>query len=332
LTLCIGLASGAWVKADEVLFTNGDRLTGKIVGAADGKLKIKSDLAGEVSVDLSKVRTFTTDEPVELHVGEGNVLKSRVSAGPDGSVQAAGGGGVAAQAVALKDVRKINPPPVKWTGAITATGLLTRGNSDTDNLGISIDAVRRAEQDRITFGAGYLYGRQRDTDTGDKETTTDNWFIFGKYDYFFNDKLYAFASARVERDRIALLDLRFSPAVGLGYQWIEKEDFNFFTEAGLGWVYEDFSNAGSNDYFAARLAYHVDKKLNDKVALFHNLEYVPSLEDAGEFNINADAGVRATLTDNMFTEFKFEWKHDSEPAPGADKNDLRYILGVGWSF
>lgn len=319
-------------SADEVLFINGDRLTGKIVEAADGKLKVKSDIVGEVIVDLSQVRTFTTDEPIELHVGEGNVLKSKVAAGPDGSVQAAGGGGVAAQAVALKDVKKINPPPVKWTGAITASGLITRGNSHTDNLGIAIDAVRRAEADRMTVGAGYLYGRQRDNDSGDQETTTDNWFVFGKYDYFFNDKLYAFASGRVERDRIAFLDLRLSPAAGLGYQWVEKADFNFFTEAGLGWVYEDFSNAGSDEYFAARLAYHLDKKFNDKVTLFHNLEYVPSLEDADEFNINADAGIRATLTEKMFAEFKFEWKHDSEPAPGAHKNDLRYILGVGWSF
>jgi hypothetical protein len=76
----------------------------------------------------------------------------------------------------------------------------------------------------------------------------------------------------------------------------------------------------------------MDKKVNDKVTLFHNLEYVPSLEDAEEFNINADAGVRATLTEKMFAEFKFQWKHDSEPAPGAQENDLRYILGVGWSF
>jgi len=49
-------------------------------------------------------------------------------------------------------------------------------------------------------------------------------------------------------------------------------------------------------------------------------------------NPNTDAGVRVTLTKNMFTEFKVEWKHDNEPAPGAAENDLRYLLGVGWAF
>jgi hypothetical protein len=38
------------------------------------------------------------------------------------------------------------------------------------------------------------------------------------------------------------------------------------------------------------------------------------------------------MTARMFTQFKIEWKYDAEPAPGAEKNDLRYILGVGWQF
>lgn len=319
---------------DEVIFLNGDRLTGKVVNAADGKITIQSDVAGTVTVDLAKVKTFSTDQPVELHVGEKNVLSTKVEKGEaDGTVRATGGDGVAAQAVALKDLRKINPPPVKWTGTVTANATITRGNSNTDNVGISINAERRADKDRITLNAGYLYGRQEDPTTGDENTTTDNWFLFGKYDYFFSPKFYAFASSRIERDRIAFLDLRFTPAGGVGYQWVEREDFKFNTEAGLAWVYEDFSNtAESNDYFAARFAYHLDKRINDKVTAFHNLEYLPSVEDLDEFNVNADIGLRASLTAQMFTEFKFEWRYDSEPAPGAHENDLRYLIGVGWTF
>jgi putative salt-induced outer membrane protein YdiY len=318
--------------SDEIQFINGDRLTGKIKSAADGKMVISTDVAGDVTVDLAKVKTFTTTEPIELHVGEKNVIKTTVAAGPQGTVQAAAGGGMAGGPIAIKDIKTINPPPVKWTGAIAANGLITRGNSNTENFGLAIDASRRAEQDRITVNAGYLYGRQRDPATNVRSTTTDNWFLFGKYDYFFSKRFYAFVSSRIERDRIAELNLRFTPAGGVGYQWIEKQNMNFLTEAGLAWVYEDFENADSADHFALRLAYHFDKKFNDKVNFFHNLEYLPSIEEISDFNLNTDAGVRVTLTKNMFTEFKFEWKFDNEPAPGAAENDLRYILGVGWAF
>jgi putative salt-induced outer membrane protein YdiY len=335
--ICAGLALLATcvggVRADEILFNNGDRLTGKILSAEGGKLKIKTDVAGEVTVDIKGVKTFTADEPVTLHLKDGNVLKDKVApATTQNAVQTAGSGAVAAQDVELTLVEKINPPPVRWTGSLVAGAIISSGNTESQAYNVSFDAVRRADDDRITVGAGYFFGQQTDPDTGLESTTTDNWFVQGKYDYFFSKRWYGYANARVERDRIAALDLRFTPGVGIGYQWVERADFNFNTEAGLTWVYEDYETGESDSHFAARFAYHVDKRLNDKVRLFHNLEFLPSVEDVEDFNVNTDAGVRATLTDNMFGEAKLEWKYDSTPAPGAEKNDLRWVLGVGWTF
>ena len=64
IAVVVCLASPA--RADEVLFVNGDRLTGAITQAVGGKLTIKSDTVGEVTVDLSKVKTFSTAQPVQL--------------------------------------------------------------------------------------------------------------------------------------------------------------------------------------------------------------------------------------------------------------------------
>ena len=328
LAVCVGVA-----RADEVVFNNGDRLSGKILSAADGKLKIKTSVAGEVTVDMKDVKTFTTDEPITLEMKDGNVIKDKVSAATtQNAVQTAGSGTVPAQNIDLTLVEKLNPPPLKWTGSFVAGAIISSGNTESEAYNLSFDAVRRADDDRLTFGAGYFFGRQTDPDTGIESTTTDNWFLQGKYDYFFTEKWYGYANARVERDRIAALDLRFTPGVGVGYQWVERDDFNFNTEAGLTWVYEDYETGDSDSHFAARFAYHVDKKINDKIKLFHNLEFLPSLEDVEDFNVNSDAGVRATLTENMFGEAKVEWKYDSTPAPGAEKNDLRWVLGVGWTF
>jgi len=35
---------------------------------------------------------------------------------------------------------------------------------------------------------------------------------------------------------------------------------------------------------------------------------------------------------SFFAEFKFELRYDSIPAPGAKQEDLRYVVGVGWTF
>ena len=122
------------------------------------------------------------------------------------------------------------------------------------------------------------------------------------------------------------------PVAGIGYQWWEGSNSNFRTEIGTGWVFEDFRHEDSRDHFAGRLSYHYDKKLRNFLSLFHNLEYLPSLEDGGDFNLNVDAGMRVPLVRSFFTEFKLEWKHDSRPAKDAEKNDERYIISVGWKF
>ncbi len=160
LTLCTAATS---VLGDEVIFRNGDKLTGKIITADGGKLTIKTAVAGEVKVDLKDVKTFTTDQPIELQFPDGSTIKDRVKAAQDGSIATEGAGNVQPQRVELASVKRINPPPVKWAGTVTVGGLLTRGNSDTDNLNAALDTVRRSEQDRITFGAQYLYAFTADS-------------------------------------------------------------------------------------------------------------------------------------------------------------------------
>ena len=38
------------------------------------------------------------------------------------------------------------------------------------------------------------------------------------------------------------------------------------------------------------------------------------------------------MTDKLFSELKVQYQRDSTPAPGADKNDIRFLLGVGYQF
>ena len=322
------LAWAAAASADEIRFKNGDRLTGTITESQGGKLKIKTAVAGDVTVDLKDVETFSTDAPIDVRLKDGAVVNDRFAPGAaPGTVTASGG-----REVPLADVKLISPKLGKWAGSVTAGGLLTRGNSQTTSLNMSAEASRRGADDRLSGAGGYTFARQRDPSTGDNSTSADAWFASVKYDRFFDEKFYGYALARADHDRIADLYLRLSPGIGAGYQWVEGPDFNFLTEAGVSWLHENYDPGDTDDHVAARLAYHFDTKFNERVGFLHNLEYLPSLEDAADFNVNADAAVRASLTKTMFTEFKFEWRYDATPAPDAHKNDLRYMLGVGWTF
>lgn len=325
------VTGGSWVGADEILFKNGDKLSGEIKSAEGDTLVIATKVAGEVKVKLSEVKTFSTDKPLELHLSDGTVLKQPIVQAEEGKIATAPGGLVQAQAIPVEKIKQINPPPVSWKGALLAGATLTRGNTYTDSLSLAFDATRRSTDDRISLGAQYLYSREKSD--GKARVTVENWKAMGKYDYFFTDKWYGYVNSRVERDHIANLDLRLTPGAGVGYQWIESAKANFNTEAGVSWVYERYTDPDTTrSHVAARLAYHYDRKLSDQVSFFHNLEFLPSVENFNQYLVTADAGIRAKLTNDFFSELKVELTYNSEPAAGKLRTDVRYIASLGWAF
>jgi putative salt-induced outer membrane protein YdiY len=317
------------LRADEVTLTNGDKLTGKVGEITAGKMKFDSPVLGEITIDMANVRTFTTDAPATIQPKAAPRVEGRITDGDATKVTTEAG-----QTFTLSDVKSVNPPPIKWTGFVLANLSIARGNTETVDAGVEALAVLRRDtdtaNDRFTLSGSYNFAS---TGTGDDSVTTEeNVTASAKYDRYFTEKLYGYGIVTYEKDHIADLQFRLSPGVGVGYQWVESPTFNFQTEAGVSYVFEDFDPGGDNDFVALRLAYHVDKKLSDKVLVFHNVEYLPAFEDFEDYLIRADAGLQADLTKTFFSQFKVEWDYDSTPAPGRDKSDYRYLVGVGWRF
>jgi putative salt-induced outer membrane protein YdiY len=333
LALCfvLGIAFGA--GADEVQFSNGDRLSGKVVSLEDGKLVLDSKLAGKVEVKWTDVATFATDEPVTLILNDDSVIVDKVAAAEAGTVRTVGTALISPQTVALANATKVNPEPVAWHGKAFAGATLDRGNTHRTAGVANIDAVRRAEYDRITFGAGYQAERTRDDDTGDDVTTKSQEFVNLQYDLFFRPKWYMLATSRAEKDRVAGLDLRLTTGVGLGYQFAETNELNASLELGPTWVsehYEDGEN--DNDYVAARVAWKLDWLMLTGVTFFHYGRALPSLEDWQDQFVATDTGFRYKLFDDFYGESKVHWEWDSTPAEDKERVDMTVILGLGYGF
>lgn len=321
---------------DEILLKNGDRLTGKIDHLVDGKLVLKSDITGEVTVDISNVRTFSSDAPIEVNLKDKTVLKQKVLSSESGSFAVEGTDALKAQEFSISDIESINPPvkpKPKWSGDISAGFTVTSGNTETENISASANLRKRTEKDRTQLSADYAKGRQKDPDTGEKETTEEWWRTKAKYDYFLTKKLYGYLDGRYESDAIAELDRRVIVGTGGGYQWIESEKMNFSFEIGIASLYEKFENqTDSNSEITAQVGYNFDYRLNNKLRFLHDLTYYPSIEDFSDYFLTSTSEIRAHLTEMMFANFKVIFGHDSTPAVGAKKTDTKYILGVGYSF
>lgn len=324
------------VGGDELFFKNGDRLTGKIEHLVGGKLVFKSDIAGEVTVDISNIKTFSSDSPIKVCLKDGTVFTRKVLSSDPNRFAIEADETLEAQEFELDALSSINPPskpPAKWTGDISVGVTSTHGNTKTEMISANANLVKRTEKDRAQVTADYAKGQQEDPDTGETVTIEDWWRAKGKYDYFFGKKMYGYLDGRYEKDAVAELDRRVIVGSGVGYQWIESEKTSFSTELGLASVYEKFDNqTDSNSELSTQLGYNFDRKLTKNIKLIHDLTYYPSIDKFSDYFLTSSAGIRANFTKRFFANFKAIFNYDETPAIGAHKTDVKYFFGVGYSF
>ena len=96
---------------------------------------------------------------------------------------------------------------------------------------------------------------------------------------------------------------------------------------------EDFDLAVDRDFITARWALKFDTFVYEKLAqLFHNQEGLVNLEDTSDVLIRTRQGARIPLRNNLNVAAQVNLDHDTEPAPGRDITDTKYILSVGYDF
>jgi putative salt-induced outer membrane protein YdiY len=330
----LGLASlASLANADEVQFTNGDKLTGKVLALSDGKLAFDSKVAGKLSIPWAEVATFSSEEPITIVLADESVIVDTVAVAESGSVRTGGSSSITSQTILLTNAVKVNPEKEQWKGTAVAGAAFDRGNSIKNAATFNIDALRRGENDRITFGAGYAAEQNKDVDSHESVTSKRQMFGSLQYDLFFTPKWYMYANARGEKDGVANLALRFTTGVGLGYQFVETDTLKFNVEGGPTWVSENYSDDTENtDYIAARLGWNLDWVFYPDVSFFHNGRWFPSLENRHDQLVETRTGLRYKLFGDFFGESRVVWTWDSSPADDKKRQDLSVILGLGYGF
>jgi putative salt-induced outer membrane protein YdiY len=336
LTLGVLAICGSVAMGDVVALKGGDRLTGTIVSLADGKLRMKTDSMGDVTIDMAKVMTFSTDEPIVLVFKDGTVVHQKVAAAQDGMVAVQAGGLIAPQNLALADLTGANPPEkpkAKWTGHLTFSATKTTGNSRSTSAGGDTSLERRGEDDRILVNAYYLFAQSKDNSTGVESTTADKWFVEVAYNYFVSKKLFVLADVNYMKNRIANLDGRAIGTLGMGYQWVESKPMNFNTNLSLGGMHESYTHPDRNTgTVVGQVSWHFDRALTDSLTFLHDFRINPDLEKFSNYKLETSAELRAAVYKAIFASFKVLIDYDSNPAAGQQRTDTAYILGVGINF
>ena len=313
---------------------NGDRITGDLVKLVDGKLVMQTELAGTIKVDVENIETLSSEMPVSIHFPDGTEINAPVEKAAGGKIRIAGETSEIRQ-TELADIL-INPPkkePPRWKGEVSVGLTYTSGNTNNETYAVSGGLKKETERDTITFAADVYKKKVKPKGTSEKVTTEDWWKTRGKYELNLSDRKYIFGEGRYEVDEVALLDRRIIAGGGFGYKWIKSDIENFSVEGGLSNVYEKYDDgSGSTSNLSASAAYHYDRRINDTFSLKHDTSFFPSTEDISDYYLTTSFELRAMISERLFSNFKILYDYDATPAADREKDDVKYILGIGANF
>jgi hypothetical protein len=312
----------AW--ADEVVTRNGDRLTGEILTMEDNVLSLHTEY-GEMKVDWEKVVHVTSDKPMKVRVlGEkkgwlsdfflgGHEFRHVMELRQDGLIP-------------LSDVKGINVEHIRHDGTITLGGNHTTGNTNTKAVNAISRATIQAHRQRLDLEGKYNYGEANGA------VTARNWLLQLKYDYFLTEKFFINTSNMLEHDRFQNLQLRTTLGGGVGYQFLNTGDISLSSTIGLAYVDEDYTTVPRTETPSSHWGYRFEATLWSRCKLFQRFDGYYDLRYGNGLRIIMDQGLRIPVFKTLYVSLEYDYRLNTQPAPGRTEVDDAYIFGVGFEF
>lgn len=282
--------------ADQIFFTNGDRVTGEVLKQTASFTEINSPFMGKVSVETGKIEKIIT-----------------------------------AETLAAEEAKKAeSAKPKLWSGKVTAGYNRQSGNTQSSEL-MSGFAVKRKEEKENEFdvAAHFYYGSQ------DKKMSAQRYDGLIRYAYSFLEsrKAYHFFKTEGDHDRFANIEKRFTPSTGLGYWFADGEDWKLMFETGVGVTFTDYRDETESEtelVLIPRL--YLERQLVGKLRVTEELTAYPSLTNSGEYRLKNEAALKNPITDKLDLKVSAINEYNSRPGADVKKHDMRLTSGLEYRF
>jgi len=322
--------------ADQVVLKNGDRLTGTITKSDDKTLLIKTEFAGDVTVQWPAIQEISSTQPLHVSLANGKTVAGPVTTA-DGSLAvtttASGTVNVAkADVTALRSdaeqtayEKSLHPGLLQgWAGGANVGFALTAGNSETDNLALAFTADRKTRTDEISLYANSVYSK--------------NAIQAGaRYSRNLTPRLFGYGSADFQTDALQQLNLRSILGGGLGFHAINTDRTTLDFLVGPNYTREDYITI-TNSFAALTLGEELSHKFGASTVVTEKFYFFPNLSDTGQYRTALNLGSVTKISKWLGWQNAFGDIYVSNPpvqpagTPALKKNDIILTTGLNFSF
>lgn len=346
LAACSSLA-----LADQVTLKNGDRITGTVV-KSDGKtLVLHTASLGDVTINYADITQITTDQPLHVtangqtSVGTVTTTDNKIEiATKTGTVEAPKDGVTVIRNDAEQAAydKSLHPGMMKgWNGGLNLGFSLARGNNQTENLNIALNAVHPTLNDKITLYTTSVYSKN--DAKGATPSVIANLISGGlRYDRNVGPRTFVFVGGDFMSDALQGLNLRSVFSAGLGFHAIKSANTTLDLLAGGNYSRSSFvvystdvppvRSIMTQSIAGLTLGEELNHVWSKSTTVTQRLFFYPGLNDTSNYRGEFDLGTVTKIGKHFGWQNQFTDLYAHPVPAGKHQNDVIFSTGINFSF
>ena len=345
-------------EPDVLIFMNGEKLIGEFERSTGDSLTFKSEMAGEVKVDWSKIKELRTSKPFAV-IRKNVKVQKNVNAQqvPQGSLTATAQQieihtaehppeavpvGEAAYVVDKATFEKVllHHPGIlqAWQGAVTGGVSLVEAtqNSQTFTGGIAlVRAVPTVEwldprnRTIVDFSASSGKLTQPNTPT----VKTSIYHADAEYDKYFTSRVFGFAQLAYDHNFSQGLDLQQNYGGGLGWTALKSSNQTLDLKASANYLHQQFQISQNNQsLIGSTFGERYSRTLHKSILFTEQLSFIPAWNNTAAFSALGSAGLTMPVYKRLSLALSAIDTFLNDPPPGFKKNSFQLTTGLSYTL
>lgn len=342
---------------DVLILTDGEKLIGHLEKSAGNSVTFKSDMAGEVTVEWSKVKELHSSQTFAVVKKDTKLHWRHQMDIPQGKIA------VADQKIEVNTAQQPSPVAIPvsnisevvdkatfdkvllqkpglfedWKGSATLGISLVNGtqSSQTYTSAVSLERTLPTEEwidpsNRTLLNFTSAYGQL--TQPATPLVKTSLYHASAERDEYFRPRMYAFAAAGFDHDYSQGLDLQQTYGSGVGWTVIKRANQEFDLKGELTFVNQQFFDAASDQKLLGSIfseSYH--RTFRKKIALTEQISLDPAWTNLRDGTANGNVSLSVPVIKRISFTLTTADQYLNDPSPGFKKNSYQFATGLTYT-
>jgi len=353
--------------ADVVIFTNGDQLTGKLERGAGNSIVFKSDMAGEITIPLDKVKelhaagsfaVLRKDIPIKslsaaravtpgtVAYNDGKLAVDHPAATPE-IVPEAQISYVIDQGTFAKETSGKSSFFAGWNGAINGGATIVRSTDYGETLTAGVAVVRAIPdvqflpaRNRTSLDLQETYGKltspvipQTAPPSAAAVTETSILHADAERDEYFSPRFFALAQTAFDHNYSQGLNLQQIYGGGIGWTTIKSAQQEFDLKATVQYEKQAFQTPGSNvNLVGSTVSETYHRALPHKFVLSEFGNVIPAFNNSSDYSANVSGTLTLPVYKRLGISFTATDNYLNNPSAGYNQNSSQFVAAASYTL